>query len=193
VEQSATQDFAQLLAAWNAGEPGSDERLFACIYGELHRLAAYHHRREEPGHTLQTTALANEAYLRLSGKKRATGKDRGHFCAIASRAMRQILVDHARRRKSAKRGGGLADSPLDSIVLAVADAVDLVELDIALEKLRRLDPREASIVELRFFAGLTVPEIAQALGVSRATVERDWAAARAWLHRELATGGSALD
>jgi RNA polymerase sigma factor (TIGR02999 family) len=107
--------------------------------------------------------------------------------------MRQILIDHARRRRSAKRGGGLADSPLDSFVLSVADSVDLVELDIALEKLGQLDPREASVVELRFFGGLTVPEIANALGVSVATAERDWVTARAWLRRELAAPESPVD
>ena len=148
-------------------------------------MAAGHLRREGPGHTLQSTALANEAYMRLSGSGPLATNDQEHFCAIASRTMRQILVDHARRRKSAKRGGGQADSPLDSFVSSVADSVDLVELDMALEKLRQLDPREASVVELRFLVGLTVPEVAKALDVSVATVERDWAAARAWLRREL--------
>lgn len=193
VDSTATQDFAQLLAAWNAGEPGSDERLFACIYGELRKLADYHLRREATGHTLQATALAHEAYLKLAAQPRLSGTDRAHFCAIASRTMRQILVDYARRRHSAKRGGGYANSPLDSLVLAVSDSVDLVELDIALEKLARLDLREASVVELRFFAGLTVPEIARALGISIATVERDWTAARAWLRHELAGTDRALD
>lgn len=190
---SVAQDFTGLLAAWNAREPGSDEKLFASFYAELHRLAAHQLRREAHGHTLQATALAHEAYLRLSGGDRANGKDQAHFCAIAARTMRQILVDHARRRRSAKRGGGLAHSPLDSFVMSVEDTVDLVELDIALETLRRLDAREANVVELRFFAGLTVPEIAHALGVSVATVERDWVTARAWLHRELSAAGSTLD
>jgi len=181
----AAKDFAELLAAWNAREPGSDERLFSYMYAELRRMAAGHLRREEPGHTLQSTALVNEAYLRLSGAGPLATNDQEHFCAIASRTMRRILTDHARRRQAAKRGGGYADSPLDSFVLSVADSVDLVELDMALEKLRQLDPREAGVVELRFFAGFNVPEVANALGVSTATVERDWVAARAWLRREL--------
>jgi len=189
----AGQDFAELLAAWNAREPGSDERLFSCIYAELRRMAAGHLRREEPGHTLQSTALAHEAYMRLSEGGTLATNDQEHFCAIASRTMRQILIDHARRRQSAKRGGGRADSPLDSFVLSVADSVDLVELDMALEKLRQLDPREASVVELRFFAGLTVPEVANALDVSVATVERDWVAARAWLRRELTAPEGLVD
>ena len=187
------QDFAELVAAWNAREPGSDEKLFASIYAELHKLAASQLRKEQPGHTLQATALANEAYLRLSGAERMPTDDREHLCAIASRTMRQILVDHARRRQSAKRGGGQAHSPLDAFVLAASDQVDLVELDMALERLQQLDPREANVVELRFFAGLTVPEIARALGVSVATIERDWVAARAWLRRELTAPGLAID
>ena len=187
----ASPDFAELLDAWHAREPGSDERLFTCIYHEFRRMAAQHLRREEPGHTLQATALANEAYLRLSGSSHSDSGDRAHFCAIASRTMRQILVDHARRRQSAKRGGRDA-SPLDPFVLAAEDSVNLVELDMALEKLRKLDEREASVVELRFFAGFTVPEVAHALGVSTATIERDWVAARAWLRRELSVQGGAL-
>ena len=186
-------EFGELLAAWNARVPGSDEKLFACIYHELHNMAARQLKRELPGHTLQATALANEAYLRLSRGERLTTTDRAHFCAIASRTMRQILVDYARRRRSAKRGEGHGESPLDSVVLAVDDTVDLVDLDLALEKLRRLDAREANVVELRFIAGLTVPEIARALGVSVATIERDWVAARAWLRRELASAEKELD
>jgi RNA polymerase sigma factor (TIGR02999 family) len=179
------QDFAQMMASWKAHEAGSDEKLFVYIYSELHKLASFHIHKESPGHTLQATALANEAYMRLSGGTRLQSDDQAHFCAVASRTMRQILVDHARRRHSAKRGGPHTESPLDAFVLAVSDQVDLVELDMALEQLRQFDPREASVVELRFFAGLTVPETAQALGVSVATVERDWVAARAWLRREL--------
>lgn len=189
----AGQDFGELIAAWNAREPGSAERLFSCFYAELRHMAAGHLRREGPGHTLQSTALAHEAYLRLSGGEPLATNDEEHFCAIASRTMRQILIDHARRRQSAKRGGGRTDSPLDSFALSVADSVDLVELDMALEKLRQLDPREASVVELRFIVGLTVPEVANALGVSIATVERDWVAARAWLRRELPAAEAPVD
>jgi RNA polymerase sigma factor (TIGR02999 family) len=182
--------FADLLRAWHAREPGSDERLFACVYSELRQMAARQMRHERPEHTLQATALANEAYLRLSGAERNPDLDQKHFCAIAARLMRQILVDHSRRKQAAKRDAGKSVSPLDAFVHSMPDSAELVELDIALERLRELDPREASIVELRFFAGLTVPEIASALGVSIATVERDWVSARAWLRRELTAESS---
>lgn len=187
---TATLDFAGLLTAWHAREPGSDEKLFTCVYSELRKMAALQMRRENSGHTLQVTALAHEAYLRLSGGERVSDVSQAHFCAIASRLMRQILVDHSRRRNSAKRGGGKTVSLLDAFVPSVPDQTDLVELDMALERLRELDPREATVVELRFFAGLSVPEIAATLGLSIATVERDWAAARAWLRRELSTDSS---
>jgi RNA polymerase sigma factor (TIGR02999 family) len=191
VTRTADGEVSRLLTAWRAREPGADERLFSAIYTELRKLAASHRRGEGPAHSLQTTALVHEAYLRLNGQRNVAWKNRGHFFALASQAMRRILVDHARRRKAAKRGGALAPSPLDSIVLAVAGPIDLVQLDIALEKLERVDPQEAKVVELRFFAGLTMPEVAAALGVSRATVERDWAAARPWLRRELSAKGDA--
>jgi RNA polymerase sigma factor (TIGR02999 family) len=181
-------EVSRLLAAWSTREPGAEERLFSLVYAELRRLAAVHRRGEAPGHSLQTTALVHEAYLRLNGQRQVAWKNRGHFFAIASHAMRRILVDHARRRKAAKRGGAVAPSALDSVVLPVAFPVDLVELDLALEKLERLDAREAKVVELRIFAGLTGPEVAAALGVSLATVEREWTAARVWLRRELAAG-----
>ena len=182
-------EVSRLLAAWRAREPGAAEQLFTTIYAELRKLAAAHRRGEGQAQSLQTTALVHEVYLRLNGQRRVAWKNRGHFFAIASRAMRRVLVDHARRRKAAKRGGAIAPSPLDSVVLAVAGPIDLVELDIALDKLERLDPQEARVVELRFFAGLTVPQVAAALGISRATVERDWTAARAWLRRELSSAG----
>jgi RNA polymerase sigma factor (TIGR02999 family) len=185
VNENASGEVSKLLAAWSAGEPGADERLFALVYEELRKLAAYHMRRERPGHSLQTTALVHEAYLRLAGLQRSTWKSRGHFFALAAQAMRRILVDHARRRRAAKRGGGEAPSPLDSIAATMEHSVDLLALDAALEKLERLDPREARVVELRFFAGLSLSEVASSLGISKATVERDWAAARAWLRSEL--------
>ena len=178
-------DVSRLLTAWSAREPGADERLFSAVYAELRKLAASQRRRESPGHSLQTTALVHEAYLRLNGQRGVTWRNRGHFFAIAAHAMRRILVDHARRRKAAKRGGARARLPLDDALLAVAQQVDLVELDAALDNLERVDPRGAKVVELRFFAGLSVPQVAAALGVSRATIEREWTAARAWLRREL--------
>jgi RNA polymerase sigma-70 factor, ECF subfamily len=190
VTQSTTKEVSRLLAAWSEGDGQADERLFALLYDELRRLAA-HHRRQEPAHpSLQTTALVHEAYLRLAVQKRTTWKSRGHFFAVASQAMRRVLVDHARRRKAAKRGGGLTPSPLDSVVLALESSADLVELDLALSKLAELDPRGAQVVELRFFGGISIPEVARTLELSRATVERDWAAARAWLRRELDAGGA---
>jgi RNA polymerase sigma-70 factor (ECF subfamily) len=190
VTQPPDGEVSQLLTAWRTGEPGADERLFSTIYTELRKVAASRRRLENPAHSLETTALVQEAYLRLNHQRRVFWKNRGHFFALASRAMRRILVDHARRRKAAKRGGA-HPSPLDSVALAVAGPVDLVELDVALEKLERVDPREAKVVELRFFVGLTVPEVAEALGLSRATVERDWSTARVWLRRELGAGGDA--
>jgi RNA polymerase sigma factor (TIGR02999 family) len=189
VTHTPDEEISRLLAALSAREPGGDERLFSLVYGELRKIAAAHRRAEGPALSLQTTALVHEAYLRLHGQRAVTWKNRGHFFAIASHVMRRILVDHARRRKAAKRGGAIVASPLDSVVLAVAGRVDLIELDLALAKLEQLDPQEAKIVELRVFAGLTVPQVAAALDVSRATVERDWTAARAWLRRELGGGG----
>jgi RNA polymerase sigma factor (TIGR02999 family) len=191
VTRSTQGEITQLLTAWGAGERDAEERLFALLYEELRTIAARHRQKERAHHSLRTTALVHEAYMRLVRQHQVSWNSRGHFMAVASRAMRRILVDHARRRKAAKRGGGIPPAPLDSVVLALEDSVDLVELDVALEKLARLDPREAQVVDLRFFAGLTVPEVARALDVSRATVERDWVAARAWLHRELDGGGRA--
>lgn len=182
-------EISRLLTAARAGERQAGERLFAILYDELRRIAALHRRKEPAHHSLQTTALVHEAYTRLAGQERMAWKNRGQFLAVASQAMRRVLVDHARRRKAAKRGGGVPDSTLDSVVVAMESSADLVELDMALDKLAELDRRGAQVVELRFFAGLTVPEVARTLGLSRATVEREWAAARAWLRRELDVGG----
>jgi RNA polymerase sigma factor (TIGR02999 family) len=143
VKQPPGGEVSRLLTAWSAGKPGADERLFSAIYAELRKLAASHRRGEGPAHSLQTTALVHEAYLRLNRQHEVAWKNRGHFFALASQAMRRILVDHARCRKAAKRGGAVAPSPLDAIVVAAADPVDLVELDVALEKLERIDPQEA--------------------------------------------------
>jgi RNA polymerase sigma-70 factor, ECF subfamily len=191
VNRSTAGEITQLLAAWQAGERDADERLFAVLYGELRKIAARHRRKEAAHHSLQTTALVHEAYMRLARQDRMSWKSRGHFFAVASQAMRRVLVDHARRRKAARRGGGVPSSPLDAVVLALESSADVVELDIALEKLARVEPRGAQVVDLRIFAGLTVPEVADVLEVSRATVEREWAAARAWLRRELDAGGGA--
>jgi RNA polymerase sigma factor (TIGR02999 family) len=193
VNEPDAGEISRLLTAWSEGDSGGNERLFAIIYAELRKLAAHHRRSESPENSLQTTALVHEAYLRLAAQHRVTWKNRGHFFAVASQAMRRVLVDHARRRRAMKRGGGVAPSPLDSMVVAMERTVDLVELDVALERLAKADLQEARVVELRFFAGLTVPEIAVVLGVSTATVEREWAAARAWLRHELHGEGNAID
>jgi len=179
-------DVTRLLREWSAGEESAADRLLPVVYDELHRLASGYLRRERTGHTLQSTALVNEAWMKLAGQN-ATWQNRAHFLGVAAQAMRRILVDHARRKTAHKRGGAdlrvtLAD------VGAPAAGVDLVQLDEALERLAALDARQARMVTMRFFAGLTVEETAEALGVSEKTVKRDWAAAKAWLRREL-TGG----
>ncbi len=185
-EESVTE----LLLAWGHGDTTSRNRLLELVYDELRRLAATQLRRERPEHTLQATALVNEAYLRLVDQTRVQWRNRAHFFAIAARLMRRILVDHARRHGAAKRGGGVAPLALAEGMVSGAQAVDLVQLDEALDRLAGLDPRCAEIVEMRFFGGLTVEETAGALGLSAATVKREWAAARAWLHRALSPRSS---
>jgi RNA polymerase sigma-70 factor (ECF subfamily) len=155
------------------------------VYAELRRVAAAYLRRERPGQTLQPTALVNEAYVRLAGQH-PRFQNRAHFCAIAANAMRQILVERARARHAQKRGGGAARVTLeDNMAVSPEAAIDLTALDEALTRLAALDPRQARIVELRFFGGLSVEEAAESLGVSSATLKRQWAIARAWLAREL--------
>ena len=158
------------------------------VYDELRRLAASYMRRERPGQTLQPTALVNEAYLRLAGDAKAPWRNRTHFLAIAALSMRQILVERARRRHAAKRGGGVEKVTLDEARLPVSEpghGIDVLALDRALDKLSALDPHQAKVVELRYFGGLTVEEAAEALEISPATVKRHWMLARAWLRREL--------
>jgi RNA polymerase sigma factor (TIGR02999 family) len=155
------------------------------VYDELRRLARYHLSRERRDHTLQSTALVNEAYLRLAGRELHIA-NRAHFFAIASHLMRQILVDHARRHRASKRGAGVTLLTLDQpMALPQMRNVDVVALDDALNSLARLDPQQSRIVELRFFGGLSIYETSEVLGVSQATVKRDWATARVWLHREI--------
>jgi RNA polymerase sigma factor (TIGR02999 family) len=165
------------------------EYLVTLLYQELHRLAAGCLRRERPNHTFQPTALVNEAYLRLAAQRQTAWSDRVQFLAVASHLMREILIDYARTRDRAKRGGGQAPICVeDPGELAAAPEVDLLGLDDALNALDRIDPQQRQIVEMRYFGGLTVEETAQALGISPATVKRDWRMARAWLHRELSAG-----
>jgi RNA polymerase sigma factor (TIGR02999 family) len=179
-----------LLSRASAGDPKAVSDLMPLVYDELRRLAASYIRRERRGQTLQATALVNEAYVRLIGEKAQNWQNRTHFLAIAALSMRQILVQRARARKAAKRGGDPERITLDEQLLPAAATVqprpvDLVALDAALEKLAALDARQAKVVELRYFGGLSVEEAADVLGISPATVKRDWTLARAWLKREL--------
>lgn len=182
-------ELSRLIAASAAGSEAAAAALVPLVYEELRRVAAAALRRERADHTLQPTALVHEAFLRLAGVPASQWRDRGHFVAIAARVMRQILVDHARGRHALKRGSADVRVPLDGLdVPAASTDVDLVALDDALQRLAELDERQARIVELRFFGGLTVEETAALIGASERTVKRDWQMARAWLKRELARG-----
>lgn len=175
-----------LLRAWAQGDEAAGERLFPILYGELRRQAAFFMRRERRAHTLQPSGLVHEAYLRLRGAPGLDWNDRQHFLAIAARVMRQVLVDHARRRHAAKREGVHVTFTEGQ---APAEALDLLDLESALEELAALDERQARVVELRFFGGLDVEESADALGLSPRTVKREWQTARAWLQHRLTRGG----
>jgi RNA polymerase sigma factor (TIGR02999 family) len=176
---------AQLLADWAAQDPKALDRLVPLVYDELRRLANYHMRGERAAHTLQTTALVHEVYLRLAGIKGLQWRDRAHFFALAGTLMRRVLVDYARRQRRGKRGGGISVASLDAHAVSSAPAVDVEALDEALQRLSAVDPQQCRIVELRFFGGLSIEETADALGISPATVKRDWTTAKAWLHHEL--------
>jgi RNA polymerase sigma-70 factor, ECF subfamily len=181
-------DASVLLRAWSDGDQSALERLVPIVYGELHRLARLHMRRERSDHSLQTTALVNEAYMRLADYKRMQWKDRAHFLAVSSQAMRRILVEHARRR-NLKRGGDVQRIPLDEAAVGgTGGDADLIAVDRALDVLARMDPRKAKIVEMRFFGGLDVDEVAEVLKISGVTVKREWRAAKAWLYHELGSG-----
>lgn len=176
---------AETLRGVAEGDENALERLLPVVYQELRQLAAGYLRDERGGHTLQPTALAHEAYLRLVGQ-RIAWQGRGHFLGVAARAMRSVLVDHARRRSAQKRGGGQAPVTLDTgMIAANSRPVAFDDLDRALDDLARLSERQARVVELRYFGGLSIEETAEVLGVSPITVKRDWATARAWLYREL--------
>lgn len=175
-----------LLRQWQAGSNDALEALMPRVYSELKRLAGSYLRRERPDHTLQTAALVNEAYMRLIDQTQISWQSKAHFFGIAAQIMRRILVDHARSHKAAKRGAGVPAVALDeSLGRAQNQSIDLLHLDAALEKLERADQRQRKIVELRFFAGLSIEDVANVLGISPATVKREWAAARAWLYREV--------
>jgi RNA polymerase sigma factor (TIGR02999 family) len=184
---SADTDVSALLRAWSKGDQNALQALTPIVYKELHRLARRYLRRERSGHSLQATALVNEAYLRLADYTRMQWQDRAHFFGVSAQVMRRILVDHA-RRNNVKRGRGVQHVPLgDVVVIAPGEDADtdLVALDEALIGLTRIDPRKAQIVEMRFFGGLTVEEIGEVLKVSTGTIKRDWRAAKAWLYQEL--------
>ena len=180
------QDVTELLLSWRQGDAQAFDRLVPLVYDELRRVARRHLAREQAGHGLQATVLVHEVYLRLVDVDRLTLKNRVHFFAIAAKLMRQVLVDHARRQHAEKRGGQITMLSLEGISPAVQPpTVDMLALDEALEALAALDARQAAVVELRFFAGLDINEAAEALDISTATVEREWAMAKAWLHRRL--------
>jgi RNA polymerase sigma factor (TIGR02999 family) len=193
--ESAVNDISTLLRAWSDGDHTALEKLTPIVYGELHRLASGYMKRERPGHSLQTTALVNEAYTRLVDYKRMQWQNRAHFFAVSAQLMRRILVDHARRHNQ-KRGAGVLHVPLEEASVVGGEgeldpANYMVALDDALNALARLDPRKVQIVEMRFFGGLSVEETAEVLKISPVTVKRDWRAAKTWLYRELT--GKATD
>src|SRR5690348_15316663 len=190
-EPSPPRDVTQMLLAWSRGEDGEGSELLSAVYAELHRQAARAMRRESADHTLQATALVHEAYLRLIDQRRVEWRNRAQFFGIAAQMMRRVLVDHARARQAAKRGGGqraLSLAEADGGAAQANDEVDVLALHDALDKLATLDPDQARLVELRYFSGLSIEETADALGVSPATVKREWVIARAWLRRELEPG-----
>jgi RNA polymerase sigma factor (TIGR02999 family) len=183
---SRTQPITELLARWNDGDAAAREELIPLLYQDLRQLARRTLASRRAGHTLQSTALVHEAYLRLAGPQRARWQSREHFFAVAARAMRHILVDHARRRQAGKRGGGRVTLTLDeSVAPAPERELDLVALDDALGALAALDPAQSQLVELRFFGGLSIEAAARVMGISPATVKREWATARSWLYAEL--------
>jgi len=182
----ATRRPTDLLVKWGQGDDLAMEELFPLIESELHRLAERYLRREESGHTLQPTALVNEAFLRLIDQQRTDWKSRAHFFGVAAQMMRRILVDHARKKKGAARGGGSPHVSLnEAVVAAEAKGADLIALDDAMCELKKFAPRQSRLVELRYFAGLTIAETAEVLKVSPATIKRDWLAAKAWLYGQL--------
>jgi RNA polymerase sigma factor (TIGR02999 family) len=184
--QQTQQNVTQLLIGWSKGDKEALDKLVPLVYDELRRQAARYLRRERVGHTLQTTALIHEAYLRLIDQKNVHWQNRAHFFGIAAQLMRRILVDHARTKKRAKRGGSDVRVSLSEATLQTqGQDLDIVALDEALERLAEIDEQQSRIVELRFFSGLTVEETAEVLSISTATVKRDWSMAKAWLHREV--------
>jgi RNA polymerase sigma factor (TIGR02999 family) len=187
MQPQSSKQITRLLVAWSEGDESALDQLAPLIHAELHRLAHHYMSRERPGHLLQTSALINEAYIRLIDWKNVRWQNRGHFFAVAAQLMRRILVDFARDRQYLKRGGGtLLVSLSDAASFVVQRGEDFVALDEALTALAEIDPRKVRVVEMRFFAGLSVEEVAELLNVSKETVMRDWRLAKVWLLRELA-------
>lgn len=186
MEQHPPSEVSLLLQGWRNGDRQALDALLPLVYKELRRLAHFQLQKERPDHTLQSAALVHEAYLRLIGLNTPQWESRTHFFAIAAQLMRQILVDYARRHKASKRGGSVCKLSLEDAKAASRRSdVDVVALDDALNTLAKIDPRQCRIVELRFFAGLSLQEISEAMEIAPATVQRDWTTARAWLHREI--------
>jgi RNA polymerase sigma factor (TIGR02999 family) len=188
LSRESSSPVTELLVRWREGDREALESLMPLVYDELRRLANHYLQRERSDHTLQSTALVHEAYMRLAGENAPQWQNRAHFFGIAARVMRQILVEYARAHSAAKRGGvGACKITLDeSLELAQRSDIDVVALDSALDRLSELDPQQSRIVELRFFTGLTIEDTSEVMGLSPATVKRDWTSARAWLHREIA-------
>jgi len=190
-------DITRLLQEWQMGNAQALEQLIPLVSAELHTLASRYLSRERRDHTLQTTALVNEAYLKLVGQRDVSWQNRAHFFGIAAQLMRRILIDHARRDRRVKRGNGTVHLPLDDVDPAspplAIDAVDAYDLHCALTRLEAIDPDQGRVVELRFFGGMTVEEAAEVMHVSSATIKREWAVAKAWLYRELTEGPSATE
>lgn len=188
---SSAYPVTNLLARWRGGDAAAREALVPLVYDELRRIARRCLAGQKTDHTLQPTALVHEAYLRLAGHESVSWQNRAHFFAVATQMMRQILVDHARRRAAAKRGGGAVTVALDEGVASKSSAVlDLIALDDAMRQLAVLDPRQSQIVELRFFGGLSIEETAHVVDISPATAKREWATARLWLHQAMSRGAT---
>ncbi|OLE54525.1 MAG: RNA polymerase subunit sigma-70 [Acidobacteria bacterium 13_1_20CM_3_53_8] len=188
---ASSNEVTQLLEEWSSGKREALDKLTPLVYEELRRLAHRYMNREQPGNTLQTTALVNEAYLRLVKRKNVRWQNRAHFFAVAAQVMRHILIDHAREHHYAKRGGDARKISLDQVTLMSPErAKELIALDEALEALARIDPRKSRIVELRYFGGMTIEEVAEVLKIAPVTVQREWRAAKAWLYKAVTSEDS---
>lgn len=186
MKTASSTEVSDLLVAWGNGDQEALNKLIPLVYRELHRLAGHYMRKESPGHTLQTSALVNEVYMKLVDQNKVRWQNRAHFMGVAAQLMRRILVDHARKRTRVKRGGDVDKVSLDeTTMMRPGRTVDLLTLDVALTGLAEIDPYKSRIVEMKFFGGLSTEEIAEVEKVSTRTIEREWRKAKAWLHREI--------